>query len=140
MPILGFGVFQVDADKTERAVTQALEAGYRLLDTAAAYDNEEAVGHAIKNSGIPREELFVTTKLWVQDAPAQARSRVSARTARARSSSPAAAARCSQVSASLHRFAFASDPLARRSARTSPMPAARSNQVRASSNRPVYAS
>ncbi|WP_030459381.1 aldo/keto reductase [Kitasatospora sp. NRRL B-11411] len=71
MPILGFGVFQIDADQTERAVTQALEVGYRLLDTAAAYGNEEAVGHAIKNSGIPREDLFVTTKLWVQDAPAQ---------------------------------------------------------------------
>ncbi|MGW1554059.1 aldo/keto reductase [Streptomyces sp. NPDC002346] len=71
MPILGFGVYQIPADKTEQAVTDALGAGYRLLDTAAAYDNEEAVGHAIKNSGIPREELFVTTKLWVQDAPAQ---------------------------------------------------------------------
>ncbi|MFF3380408.1 aldo/keto reductase [Streptomyces sp. NPDC002680] len=71
MPILGFGVFQIPAEQTERAVTDALAAGYRLLDTAAAYGNEEAVGHAIKNSGIPREELFVTTKLWVQDAPAQ---------------------------------------------------------------------
>ncbi|MEU2630132.1 aldo/keto reductase [Kitasatospora sp. NPDC007106] len=71
MPILGFGVYQIPADQTERAVTQALEAGYRLLDTAAAYGNEEAVGHAIKNSGIPREDLFVTTKLWVQDTPAQ---------------------------------------------------------------------
>ncbi|MFI9365244.1 aldo/keto reductase [Kitasatospora sp. NPDC053057] len=71
MPVLGFGVYQIPADQTERAVTQALEAGYRLLDTAAAYGNEEAVGHALKNSGIPREELFVTTKLWVQDAPAQ---------------------------------------------------------------------
>ncbi|MFE2729302.1 aldo/keto reductase [Kitasatospora sp. NPDC059327] len=71
MPILGFGVYRIPADQTERAVTQALEAGYRLLDTAARYGNEEAVGHAIKNSGIPREELFVTTKLWVQDAPAQ---------------------------------------------------------------------
>ncbi|WP_030277637.1 aldo/keto reductase [Streptomyces sp. NRRL B-24484] len=71
MPILGFGVFQIDPDKTEQAVTDALAAGYRLLDTAAAYGNEEAVGRAIKNSGIPREELFVTTKLWVQDAPAQ---------------------------------------------------------------------
>ncbi|MFE7393896.1 aldo/keto reductase [Streptomyces sp. NPDC057582] len=71
MPILGFGVYQIPADKTEQAVTDALGAGYRLLDTAAAYGNEEAVGHAIKNSGIPREELFVTTKLWVQDAPAQ---------------------------------------------------------------------
>ncbi|WP_327248471.1 aldo/keto reductase [Streptomyces sp. NBC_01320] len=71
MPILGFGVYQIPADKTEQAVTDALGAGFRLLDTAAAYGNEEAVGHAIKNSGIPREELFVTTKLWVQDAPAQ---------------------------------------------------------------------
>ncbi|MFC8449349.1 aldo/keto reductase [Kitasatospora sp. NPDC057223] len=71
MPVLGFGVYQIPADGTEQAVTDALAAGYRLLDTAAAYGNEEAVGHAIKNSGIPREELFVTTKLWVQDAPAQ---------------------------------------------------------------------
>ncbi|MEU6814633.1 aldo/keto reductase [Streptomyces sp. NPDC046860] len=71
MPILGFGVYQIPADDTERAVTDALAAGYRLLDTAAAYGNEEAVGHAIKNSGIPRKDLFVTTKLWVQDAPAQ---------------------------------------------------------------------
>ncbi|MEV2231911.1 aldo/keto reductase [Streptomyces phaeochromogenes] len=71
MPVLGFGVFQIPAEETEQAVTEALAAGYRLLDTAAAYGNEEAVGRAIKNSGIPREELFVTTKLWVQDAPAQ---------------------------------------------------------------------
>ncbi|WP_405503994.1 aldo/keto reductase [Streptomyces anulatus] len=71
MPILGFGVYQIPADTTERAVSDALAAGYRLLDTAAAYGNEEAVGRAIKNSGIPREELFVTTKLWVQDAPAE---------------------------------------------------------------------
>ncbi|MFD3493930.1 aldo/keto reductase [Streptomyces sp. NPDC058690] len=71
MPILGFGVFQIPPEKTEQAVTDALAAGYRLLDTAAAYQNEEAVGRAIKNSGVPREELFVTTKLWIQDAPAQ---------------------------------------------------------------------
>ncbi|MFD7716395.1 aldo/keto reductase [Streptomyces sp. NPDC059814] len=71
MPILGFGVYQIPADKTERAVSDALAAGYRLLDTAAAYGNEEAVGRAIKISGIPREDLFVTTKLFVQDAPAQ---------------------------------------------------------------------
>ncbi|MFJ7587575.1 aldo/keto reductase [Streptomyces sp. NPDC097617] len=71
MPILGFGVYQIPADQTEQAVTDALAAGYRLLDTAAAYGNEEAVGRAIASSGIPREELFVTTKLWVQDAPAQ---------------------------------------------------------------------
>jgi diketogulonate reductase-like aldo/keto reductase len=71
MPILGFGVFQIPAEETEQAVTDALAAGYRLLDTAASYGNEEAVGRAIKNSGIPREELFVTTKLYVQDAPAE---------------------------------------------------------------------
>jgi 2,5-diketo-D-gluconate reductase A len=71
MPILGFGVFQIPAEQTEQVVTDALAAGYRHLDTAAVYGNEEAVGHAIKSSGIPREELFVTTKLWVQNAPAQ---------------------------------------------------------------------
>lgn len=65
MPILGFGVFQVPAEETERVVTEALAAGYRHLDTAAAYGNEEAVGRAIKASGIAREELFVTTKLWI---------------------------------------------------------------------------
>lgn len=69
MPILGFGVYQVpDAAECERSVAQALEVGYRLLDTAAAYQNEEAVGKAIRNSGIARDELFVTTKLWIQDA------------------------------------------------------------------------
>lgn len=68
MPILGFGVYQIPAADTERVVSEALEVGYRSLDTAAAYLNEEAVGRAIKSSGIPREELFVTTKLWIQDA------------------------------------------------------------------------
>lgn len=58
MPILGFGVFQIAPEQTEHAVTDALAAGYRSLDTATAYGNEEAVGRAIKNSGIPREELF----------------------------------------------------------------------------------
>ncbi|GAB2889473.1 aldo/keto reductase [Streptomyces deserti] len=67
MPILGFGVFQIPEDQTQRVVEAALEAGYRLFDTAAAYENERAVGRAIAASGIPREELFVTTKLWVQD-------------------------------------------------------------------------
>lgn len=67
MPILGFGVYQIPPEQTEQAVTDALAAGYRLLDTAAAYRNEEAVGRAIKSSGISRQELFVTTKLWVQD-------------------------------------------------------------------------
>ncbi|MFD0289557.1 aldo/keto reductase [Streptomyces lutosisoli] len=71
MPILGFGVFQIPADETEQVVTEALATGYRLLDTAASHGNEEAVGRAIKNSGIPREELFVTTKLYVQDAPGE---------------------------------------------------------------------
>lgn len=69
MPLEGFGVFQVpDAKECEQAVTEALNAGYRLIDTAAAYMNEEAVGAAIKNSGIKREDLFITTKLWIQDA------------------------------------------------------------------------
>lgn len=69
MPILGFGVYQIeDADQCEQAVYDALMAGYRLIDTAAAYMNEEAVGKAIKRSGIPREEIFITTKLWIQDA------------------------------------------------------------------------
>ncbi|MFJ2092681.1 aldo/keto reductase [Streptomyces sp. NPDC087901] len=71
MPILGFGVFQIPPEDTERTVSDALAAGYRLLDTAAAYGNEEAVGRAIKKGGVPREELFVTTKLWIQDAPAE---------------------------------------------------------------------
>ncbi|MEU1329735.1 aldo/keto reductase [Streptomyces sp. NPDC005865] len=75
MPILGFGVYQIPPEDTERAVTEALAAGYRLLDTAEAYRNEEAVGRAIRSSGIPREELFVTTKLWVQDAPAEENTR-----------------------------------------------------------------
>ena len=68
MPILGFGVFQVtDAEVCERSVSEAIQAGYRLIDTAASYLNEEAVGRAIKSSDIPRDELFVTTKLWIQD-------------------------------------------------------------------------
>ncbi|QIP88097.1 aldo/keto reductase [Streptomyces sp. Tu 2975] len=75
MPILGFGVYQIPPEETERAVSEALAAGYRLLDTAAAYGNEEAVGRAVRSSGIPREDLFVTTKLWVQDAPAQENAR-----------------------------------------------------------------
>ena len=69
MPILGFGVYQVtDAEECERSVYDAIAAGYRSIDTAAAYGNEEAVGKAIKRSGVPREELFITTKLWIQDA------------------------------------------------------------------------
>jgi 2,5-diketo-D-gluconate reductase A len=69
MPILGFGVFQIpDAAECERSVYDALQTGYRLIDTAAVYLNEEAVGRAIQRSGVPREELFITTKVWVQDA------------------------------------------------------------------------
>ncbi|KWW21305.1 2,5-diketo-D-gluconic acid reductase [Peribacillus simplex] len=69
MPILGFGVFQMtDPKECEQAVYDALMAGYRLIDTAASYLNEKEVGSAIKRSGVPREELFITTKLWVQDA------------------------------------------------------------------------
>lgn len=68
MPILGFGVFQIpDANECEKAVIEAIETGYRLIDTAASYMNEEAVGKAIKKAGVAREELFITTKLWVQD-------------------------------------------------------------------------
>jgi 2,5-diketo-D-gluconate reductase A len=72
MPILGFGVFQIPAEDTEQAVTDALAAGYRHIDTAAAYGNEEAVGRAITASGIAREDAFVTTKVWVQDAGEEA--------------------------------------------------------------------
>ncbi|WP_410678928.1 aldo/keto reductase [Avibacterium paragallinarum] len=66
MPMIGFGVYQVSDEETEKAVLSALEQGYRLLDTAAIYGNEAGVGRAIKASGIPREEIFVTTKLWIQ--------------------------------------------------------------------------
>jgi len=69
MPILGFGVFQMnDLADCERSVIDALQIGYRLIDTAASYGNEEAVGKAIRHSGIPRQDIFVTTKLWVSDA------------------------------------------------------------------------
>ncbi len=69
MPMEGFGVFQVpDGDVCRKAVLDAINAGYRLIDTAAAYMNEEAVGKAIKESGVNRKDLFITTKLWTQDA------------------------------------------------------------------------
>ncbi|WP_211749319.1 aldo/keto reductase [Paenibacillus sp. Marseille-Q4541] len=68
MPILGFGVFQIaDPNECEQSVYDAIMAGYRLIDTAASYQNEDAVGRAIKRSSVAREELFITTKLWVQD-------------------------------------------------------------------------
>lgn len=67
MPAIGFGVFQIPENETERVVTDAIEVGYRLFDTAAAYFNEKQLGNAIRQSGIAREEFFITTKLWVQD-------------------------------------------------------------------------
>ena len=67
MPALGFGVYQIPAEDTERAVSEALGTGYRMIDTAASYFNEEQVGDALRHSGLKREEVFVTTKLWVQD-------------------------------------------------------------------------
>jgi diketogulonate reductase-like aldo/keto reductase len=68
MPILGLGVYQMNAEECERSVSDAIQAGYRLFDTASAYGNEEALGRAVKRSDVPREQLFVTTKLWVTDA------------------------------------------------------------------------
>lgn len=69
MPILGYGVFQIaDLEECERCVLDALEVGYRLLDTAQSYGNESAVGNAIRKSGVPREEIFLTTKLWISEA------------------------------------------------------------------------
>jgi 2,5-diketo-D-gluconate reductase A len=67
MPAIGFGVFQIPEDQTEQTVFDALTVGYRLIDTAASYQNERAVGRAIKRSGIPREGLFITSKMWVAD-------------------------------------------------------------------------
>ena len=67
IPILGFGVFQIaDPVECERSVVDAIEVGYRHIDTAASYMNEEAVGRGIQKSGVAREELFITTKLWIQ--------------------------------------------------------------------------
>lgn len=68
MPILGYGVYQVSNDECERCVLDAIEVGYRHIDTAQAYGNEEAVGNAISKCGVPREELFLTTKVWVSNA------------------------------------------------------------------------
>lgn len=68
MPLLGFGVYQVPSEQTESVVIDALQAGYRHIDTAAAYFNETEVGNALKNSGMPREEIFLTTKLWLNAA------------------------------------------------------------------------
>ena len=69
LPMIGYGTFQIkDAAQCEQCVSEALEAGYRLFDTAASYENEVAIGRALRGSGVPRDEWFVTTKLWVQDA------------------------------------------------------------------------
>lgn len=68
MPVLGFGVYQIEPGKVEDVVLNALQTGYRLIDTAAVYENEAGVGRALQKSGIPREELFITTKVWVQDS------------------------------------------------------------------------
>lgn len=67
MPSVGFGVYQMEKSETKQAVLQALEVGYRMIDTAASYFNEREVGEAIRESGLPRESVFVTSKLWVQD-------------------------------------------------------------------------
>lgn len=66
MPWLGYGVYQVTKDECERCVSDVLKVGYRHIDTAQSYFNEEEVGNAIKKSGIPREELFITTKVWIE--------------------------------------------------------------------------
>lgn len=67
MPMLGYGVFQTPPDQTEACVSEALEVGYRLIDTAQAYGNEEGVGAAIAKSGVPRDEIFITSKIWVSN-------------------------------------------------------------------------
>ena len=68
MPVLGYGVFKVEPQEAERCVSDALEVGYRMIDTAQAYGNEEGVGEAIIKSGIPRDELFIVTKVWITNA------------------------------------------------------------------------
>ena len=73
LPMIGYGTFQIkDAAQCEQCISEALETGYRLFDTAASYENEAAIGMALRDSGLPREEWFVTTKLWVQDASYEA--------------------------------------------------------------------
>ena len=67
MPILGYGVYQTPPEETERCVLDAIALGYRSIDTAQAYGNEEGVGAAIQKSGVPREELFVTSKIWISN-------------------------------------------------------------------------
>ena len=67
MPIVGYGVYQVDPAECERCVSDALKTGYRMIDTAQAYNNEEGVGAAITKSGIPREEIFIVSKIWISN-------------------------------------------------------------------------
>ena len=67
IPILGFGVFQIPAEETEQAMIDAIQAGYRHIDTAQSYMNEAEVGSGIKNSGAAREDLFITTKIWIEN-------------------------------------------------------------------------
>ncbi len=67
MPVLGYGVYQVSNEECERCVLDAISVGYRSIDTAQAYGNEEAVGNAIKKCGVPRGELFITTKVWISN-------------------------------------------------------------------------
>lgn len=67
MPVLGYGVYQVSNEECERCVLDAISVGYRSIDTAQAYGNEEAVGNAIQKCGVPREELFITTKVWISN-------------------------------------------------------------------------
>ena len=67
MPILGYGVYQVTPEECERCVADAIAVGYRSIDTAQAYHNEEGVGRAVKRSGVPRHELFITTKVWISN-------------------------------------------------------------------------
>lgn len=76
MPILGFGVYQVPPEETQQVVEAALAAGYRHLDTAQGYMNEEAVGRAVAASGLAREDVFITTKLWIQSQPTEVNARV----------------------------------------------------------------
>lgn len=68
MPILGYGVYQVTPEECERCVSDAISVGYRSIDTAQAYHNEEGVGNAISKCGVPRDELFITTKVWISNA------------------------------------------------------------------------
>ena len=75
MPLLGYGVFQVTPQECERCVSDALSAGYRLIDTAQAYYNEEGIGAAIKKSGIPRNDIFLTTKVWISNSGEEKASR-----------------------------------------------------------------